>query len=199
MENEKVTAHDLLEAISEIEQTTTIGYCGLKVQVKNYLSPAEMFGFVGDVVSVCFDDDTGAYHPEVKDFAYRCEVIERYTGIELPDDMDERCLLAYESKLVDAIEDVAEYKQLSAIQIAIDKALEHKANQSIEQLNLRMGAIASAFEELENKLTDMFSGVDSDDLAKLTQAVANGGFDEARLVDEFVKRRNDTKGGTVEG
>ena len=199
MENENVTAQELLEVIKDTEQTTTIDYCGMKIQVKNYLFPADMFGFVSDVVSLCFDEDTGAYHPEVKDFAIRCETIEKYTGIKLPDDMDERCRLAYESKLVDAIEDVADFKQMNAIHIAINSALQHKASQSIEQLNLRMGAIASAFEELENKLTDMFSGVDTGDLAKLTQVVANGGFDEGRLVDEFVKRRNDTKGGTVEG
>lgn len=158
---------------------------GVAFTVKRHLTIEEMMTFVSDVVSSCFEANTGEYLPEIKDFSIRCSILESYAGFVLPKDLSEKYDMVYSSDIISFVMQYVEQTQFEAMLTAIDKKIDHQAQSNIEALNKQMNEIAAGFSALEKNLSEIFGGVDNDTISKIAGAIANGSFDEKKLVAAF--------------
>lgn len=181
-----VSIEELKNVVSErFESSVEVNWHGLIFDVKKCLSLKEMLMFVRDVVSSCFLEDTNEYSPEIKDFALRCCVLEYYAGIVLPESIEEKYEIVYNSNLASFITRRIEETQFNAMLQAIDEKIEHLAQSNIEALNSKMTDVLSDFSTLEEKLSGVFENIDNETVSKIAGAIANGSFDERKLVEAF--------------
>ena len=68
---QKISVNAMDEIMKRFDTVETIEWNGLQVVIKKNLSLEEMMTFANSVVKSCFDQASGAYMPEVKDFAIR--------------------------------------------------------------------------------------------------------------------------------
>lgn len=147
----RVSASDM-EALCEkcsVNKTTTLSVGGMdnkfEFVVKRRLNAAEVSGIVETVCDGVVDAETGAYHPELKDYFLRVAVIKTYTNIDLPD--NDKCwnlvygtpvfarVVGHENRPVifdgreydDRMIDVEQYEQILA---AIDQKIAYAITRS---------------------------------------------------------------------
>ena len=129
----KISINAFEEAVnSQYNPTEVVEWRGLKIVVKHALSLKENLTFVDSVVKSCFGKEDGAYMPEVKDFAVRSCIIEHYTNITLPSNLDKRYELLYGSDLLEAIMPNINQLQFNALMRAIESKTEYLAKSNIE-------------------------------------------------------------------
>lgn len=186
MSKSAVSIEDIENTIeSECKPVTGIDWRGLTIPIKSHLSVSDMMEFTSGVVQSCFAVSTGEYIPEVKDFAIRCAVLAYYVGVELPEDLESKCDLVYGSDIVDCVIRSINATQYYSMCTAIDKKIDNIAQSNIEALNKQMGEVVAGFEALEEKLSGVFGSIDNDTVSKVAGAIANGSFDENKLVAAF--------------
>jgi cobalamin biosynthesis protein CbiD len=192
---EKISIEALEEAAKKTYTTVeTVAWNGVEVAVKKALSLEEMMGFVDGVTKSCFALDGGAYLPEVKDFAIKSGLIEAYTNIGLPEDAGRQYNLIYSSDIIQAILEHINRWQFDEMIQAINDKVENLAQANIEMVNRQVNELYAAFDNLQTRLSDVFSGIGAGDIAKLVGAVANGGLDEEKLVGAYIRQiRPDTE------
>ena len=143
--------------------------------------------FVSDVVSSCFAENTNEYLPEIKDFSTRCCILENYAGFILPKSLGEKYEMVYNSDIVSFVVQYVEHMQFNAMLAAIDHKIEHQAQNNIEALNKQMNEVVAGLSALEKNLSSIFGGVDNETITKIAGAIADGSFDESKLVKAFTE------------
>jgi 2-C-methyl-D-erythritol 2,4-cyclodiphosphate synthase len=96
---------------------------GLSVAITRTISLEEMMKFADNVHKSCFNVDTGAYMPEVKEFAIRSNIMQRYANFSLPDNMDRQYMIVMTSGAVEMILEHINLVQYHALMDAILGAL----------------------------------------------------------------------------
>ncbi len=191
--SEKVSIEELKNmAANEFLSVTDAEWKGIQLHIKRCLSIEDMMLFVNSVVSSCFAAETSEYLPEIKDFAIRCAILTYYTGLTLPESLSERYEIAYTSGLTSSITNYVDTEQYDAMLDAIERKISYQAHSNIEAINQQMNEIINNFNDLEDKLVDVFSGIDSNTISNIASAIANGNFDEQKLVKAFT---NETSAG----
>lgn len=165
---------------------------GLELHIKRYLSLEEMMMSVNNVVLTCFAPETGEYLPEIKDFATRCCVLENYAGLALPSSLNEKYKIVYGCDIVPFVMQHIDKNQFNAMLSSINKKIEHKAQSNIEAINKQMNEIISGFSELEENVSKVFKDIDNGTITKIAEAIADGNFDESKLVKAFTEEANQT-------
>lgn len=163
---------------------------GLTIHIKTHLSLEEMMTFVSDVVSSCFAASTNEYLPEIKDFSTRCSILESYAGLVLPKSLDKKYEIVYGCDIVPFVAQQVDQSQFKAILSSIDKKINHQAQSNIEAMNKQMNEVISGFSTLERKLSGIFENIDNKTITKIATAIADGKFDESKLVEAFTKDTN---------
>lgn len=190
-----VTAMD--EIMKRYQETETVQWNGLDVIIKKNLSMDDMLNFVDSVVNSCFDAQTGEYRPEAKDFAMRVNVLTRYANFSLPErNVEHQYQIAVLSGAVDMILNYVNAAQFYEMGRAIDAKIEHKASANIQVLTKKFDDVVTEFENLQAKLSTMFTGVSSDDLKKLAETLANGNFSEEKIVEAMMPKNGVGANGT---
>lgn len=188
--SEKVSIEELKNiAADEFSLVMDMDWKGMYLHIKRHLSIEDMMLFVNSVVSSCFVVETSEYLPEIKDFAIRCAVLTHYTGFELPESLSEKYEIAYISDLVSSIIHYVDIEQYNAMLDAIDRKISYRAHSNIEAINQQMNEIINNFNDLEDKLVDVFSGIDNNTISNIAGAIANGNFDEHKLVKAFASEK----------
>lgn len=183
---DKITIEDYRKMTEkEFDKFIDAEWNGATLHIKRTLSLREMASFVEYVVGSCFTEDLNEYLPEVKDFAIRCCILEIYGNLTLPESIDEKYEVAYGSDITDFIIEHIDQSQFRAMLIAVDEKIKHRARNSIEALNKQMSDVFAGLSAVEKVVSDIFDGVDSDTIQKLAGAMANGSFDERKLVEAF--------------
>lgn len=166
---------------------------GIKVRIKKHLSFKRMLEFVDSVVESCFTADTGTYLPEVKDFVTRAAILEYYGNFTLPHSMERKYDLIYSSDAVSFVCQYVDQAQFNSMMAAIDKKIEHRAQSNIEALTKQMNEVVAGFNVLEKNLSGIFNGIDNDTVSKIAGAIANGSFDEEKLIDAFMQKKTEAE------
>lgn len=174
--------------------TETFDWNGIEVTVKKNLSLKEMLEFVDGVVKSCFNKDTNAYMPEIKDFTTKVCVLEKYANFTMPRNVETQYNLIYQTDAVDRVLGYVNTQQFNEICAAIDKKVENIAQANIESMNRQMNELYNAFNNLQTKLSDLFDGVDNDDIRAVSSAIANGTLDEEKIVKAYTSL-SDVKAG----
>ena len=183
---QKVSAKVLNSIVGKYENSEAFEWNGLTITVKKTLSLNEMLSFVGSTVSSCFDQDTGAYLPEAKDFAVRANIIDMYTDISMPDGIERQYDFLVKTDIVERVLSRVNDEQFARLMKAIDCKISNMASANIQMVFKRLDEAASSFDDLQNKFGNMMSGVNADDLNKLIGAISNGGLDESRIVKAYM-------------
>jgi len=185
----KIDSNKFAEVVGAIYQPTqTVTWNGLEIVIKNTLSLTEVFTFVNNVIQMCFEDETGEYLPEVKDFAIKSCILDMYTNIALEQNVQKRYELIYCSDIIQFIVEHLQNPQLSEITHAIDVKLAHLAQANIESINKQMNDLYNAFDSFEKQIGTAFSAISEEDMTTLLSALTDKGLDEEKLVQAYLSQ-----------
>lgn len=165
--------------------SSEIEWNGVTITVKRNLSFGEMMEFVESVVQLCFANETDRYIPEVKDFAIKTLILEKYANINMPQNIEKRYEFVYFTDVVQAILSKVDRIQFNEIVQAIDTKLEYISNANIEAVNRQVAALYDTLQALESQFSEMFSGLDSDSVTKLVNAITDNQLDEEKLMKAY--------------
>lgn len=190
---QKISVNAMDEIMKRFDAVETIEWNGLQVVIKKNLSLEEMMTFANSVVKSCFDQASGAYMPEVKDFAIRANVLDMYTNFTLPKDLSKQYDMVIRSGAVEMVLNYINYAQFNELVKAIDSKLQNTADANIQAFITKLDNVTTAFSDMQTEMEKMFSGVDTEDIGKLVGAIANGNNTEEGIVKsylELVKKDN---------
>lgn len=160
---------------------------GNEVKIKHTLPLAEMMAFVDDVVSSCFHE-TGGYMPELQEFVVKSNILTRYANFTLPDSLEHRYALLYNTDAVDVVVQHINRKQLDDILESISDKVNYLCDSNVAAIERQMNDVVSAFTELQKKTEAMFANITPDDISKLASAMADDQFSEERLVKAYTNQ-----------
>ena len=137
---------------------------GNEVKIKHTLSFSEALAFVDDVVSSCFHT-TGGYMPELQEFVVKSNILTRYANFNLPDNLEHRYSLLYNTDAVDVVIRHINQKQLDDILESISEKISYLCESNIAAIERQMNEVVSAFTELQKKTEAMFANITPDDFS----------------------------------
>lgn len=179
--------------------TENLQWHGVELVIKKTLTLKEVMTFVNTVVKGCFTIDDASYIPEVKDFFIKCCVIDMYTNLSLPDNSEHKYNLIYHSDVIESILSHVNEQQFNEICWAINDKLKNLAQANIEMVHKQMNELYINFNDLQEKLSSIFSSVNSDDVAKLVGAITDGKIDEDKLVKAYISQTKSKKKASPKG
>ena len=175
--------------------TEVFDWNGIEVTVKKHLSLQEMLEFVDSVVKSCFANESHAYMPEVKDFAIKVCVLEKYANFTMPRNVESKyALVSYTDAFAQVLRHI-DLGQFGEINVAIENKVANLAQANIEAVNKQMNELYSAFDNLQTQLASLFEGINGEDMKAVVEALSNGALDEEKLVKAYTAQ---TTGGSGE-
>lgn len=184
---QRISVNAMDEMMKRYQTTETVEWNGLQVVIKKNLSLEEMMTFANSVVKSCFDQASGAYMPEVKDFAIRANVLDMYTNFTLPKDLGKQYDMVVQSGAVEMVLNYINYAQFNELVKAIDSKLQNTADANIQAFITKLDNVTTAFSDMQTEMEKMFSGVDTEDIGKLVGAIANGDNTEEGIVKSYLE------------
>ena len=161
----------------------------IEVKMRRSLPFTEVLAFVDDVVQSCFQRN-GAYVPEVLDFAIKSNIISKYTNVSMPDNLEHRYAILYNSDLVDFVCQHINMQQLQEMVNSINRKLAYMCDTNTVSVQNRLNDLISAFETMQEKTEAMFGDVTPDDLTRLVGAIGDGALTEEKIVEAYMKHKN---------
>ena len=180
----KVTLESIREVLKTVVNEETVSWNGLDIAVKKVLSLDEMNDFYHYVVLICCGEDTESFKPQLREVAIRLITVALYTNITMPKDINEAYDILYAPGLFEAIIEHIDGAQYCDIIDSIDDGIEYLANSNIEGIKKDLIQQVASFEDLESKLSDMFSDIDADSIKKMITTLGEG-VDERKLLEAF--------------
>ena len=172
MENIKASAFD--EYINDnFAKTEVVEIGGVQVEVKHHLSLSEMLDLTDYVVNNCFQGENDAYMPQLKDFLFRAGLIQKYTNIELPDNISEQYDFLYQSDIISKIIECINPNEIRNILDAIDLRISHEQTVQLDEYRKKIEEIYSSILEMNRQAEELYKDMSSDDMADLISALAN--------------------------
>lgn len=162
---------------------------GVEVTIKPTLSLQEMLRFADSVTKSCFDIVTGAYLPEAKNFAIRCNVMDTYANFSLPENNEHKYILAMCSGAFEMVMEHINMAQYHELINAINAKIDNQASANVQMMTMKFDEVVSAFEDLQEKVSSLFENITADDLKKLTDAMANNNFTDEGLVKAYMEHK----------
>ena len=182
----RISVNEMDEILSRYTNTEIVQWNGLEVQIMKSLSLEDMLAFADSVIKSCFDQDTGAYLPEVKDFIIRCNVIERYSNFSMPSKLERKYDMAVRSGAYEMILNHIDIAQFTELMRAIEAKLQNAADANVQMVFMKFNDVVSSFEVLQQKVDALFSGVDAADIGKLIGAISESGISEEKVVQAYI-------------
>ena len=96
---------------------------GIAVTVRPLLPLAEVTQFVNSVMDSCYDKGRDMFVPDMKDFAFRVNVVSRYACVELPPSIEEQYAILYNTDIFDTILSYINQPQIESIKDAINTCM----------------------------------------------------------------------------
>ena len=103
---------------------TVFDWHGVEITVKYTLGLTDMMEFVHDAAESCFSE-SGAFVPEVMDFVIKSNILSRYARFTLPDNLEHRYALIYETDAVDVVCEHINERQLQEITASIKRRVNY--------------------------------------------------------------------------
>lgn len=157
--------------------------------VKKTLSLKEMLSFVDSVVKSCFAENTNAYLPEIKEFAIKVCILEKYANFTMPSNVESQYALIYQTDVVERVMSYINHQQYCEVRAAINAKANNIAQANIESVNKQMNELYNSFDNLQTQISGLFEGVNNDDIRAVAGALANGGLDEEKLVSAYMNQK----------
>ena len=172
-------------------KTTPVNWNGVSFEVKPYISMADMLDMVKSVTSLCVDDD-GSFLPEVRDFAEKYYILDKYTNLELPEDTSEQYDVIYGTDLVSCVIGwIGTDEQIAEIHRSIDAKISHIARSNVEFLRGRVNDMLTEFDTFMKVMSSTFDGVDPDAINNLASVLSNKDFSKDIVVEAITQDLKD--------
>jgi len=149
------------------ELTTNVEWKGIDITVTKSLSLADMLQFCNDVVKTCTNPDNGGYMPELKDFAIRMNVVEMYSNVKLPDNLEHKYYILINSGLVEAILEHVNTNQYFELVESINDKLKAIVDANTDAIEKQLNEVAHAFEQMQANMETAMNGLDMSVLERL--------------------------------
>lgn len=154
----KITIKDLTEKVNEVSvDEVDRQWKGLDIHIKTRIGVADMLDFVNTVVTWCIDEDTGEYRPEWRRFSYLSEIVERYTNLTLPRDLDKRYRILLCNDLINLIIANINAGQLADIEYAIDDKISYLCQSTSSVIYKQMSDVVNAFSQMQDVADEMLT------------------------------------------
>lgn len=183
---QKISVNAMDEMMKGYQNTEVVEWNGLQVVIKKNLTLEEMLCFANSVIKSCFDQGDGSYLPEVKDFAIRSNIMERYANFTLPGNLEKQYDMVIRSGAVEMIMNHINFAQFSELMKAIDAKLQNAADANVQMVFRQFNDVVTSFEGLQEKVGALFAGVDPADIGKLMGAISEGGISEEKVVQAYM-------------
>lgn len=196
--NEKKVSISALDSVIGERFLNTVEETWYDIEVKmcRNIPFTETLAFADDVAKSCFQQN-GAYVPEVLDFAIKSNIISRYTNISLPDNLDHRYEILYNTDLVSFVCGHINMDQVQEITTAIKRKLSYMCETNTVAIQSRLNDLVKSFDDMEKKAADMFKGLTPDDMTRLVNAIGDTGFSEEKVVEAYLKQAKTQKAETA--
>lgn len=166
----------------EWDKAVEIDWHGQKLVIYRYLPLPNATALIRAVTSSCFNSDTGEYIPEIRDFAEKIAVIAAYTNVEIPEDGAMQYRLVYQTDLNKLIEENADSAQYSDIVCAIADGIRTTKHANKLAFEKQAQSVIDNVNKFVDQIKEAISGVTSEDLATLINAIINGNIDDGDLL-----------------
>lgn len=153
--------------------TKVVEWSGIDITVTKSLALADMLQFCNDVVKTCTNPENGGYMPELKDFAIRMNVVEMYSNVKLPDNLEHKYYILINSGLVETILENINSSQYFELIESIDAKMKAIVDANVDAVNNQLNEIAKAFEQMEVQMSEAVKGVDISVLEKIAGQIAD--------------------------
>lgn len=185
----RVSVNKLEKAtLEDRESVITVEWNELDIDIFRTLSFTQMLKFVKSIVDLCFDENE-EYLPEIKDFATKRAVIESYTNIALPQNVEKCYEILFVSDIVQFIVQHIDEEQFYGMMAAVDEKIKYRVRNNIDKTNTMISDAAAKLESMERDIESVLSGVDGDSVGKMINAIANGALDKDALAEAIVKEK----------
>lgn len=179
-----------INALEKVMKSTytpeeVITWHDIEVTITKTLPLKDVIGMVNDVVESCFALEDGDFLPEIRDFAIKSAVLEKYANFTMPSNTSAQYDLVYRTDAFAAVCAHINIEQFNEICLAVDRKLQYKTDSNVEAINRQMQTLFDSFEDIEKNLSSLFEGMNNESMAKLVDAIANGQLDEEKLMKSY--------------
>lgn len=189
--NKKISISALEKIMKENKsQPVTVEWNGIEIVIKPTLSLKEILTFVDDVVKSCFIGDTGEYHPELKPFFIKSNVLEAFANFKLPPNASRRYDIIYNTDAFDVVLQYIDTEQFNEIVQAIDSKIDSEIQLNTRLIQAQIHEAYLKMDELQKEVSSLFEGINAEDISNFIGGITEGGFDEEQLVKAYINQTN---------
>ena len=198
-EMKRITIENMAEVISDrFPNEQHIDYYGNDLVVKWALPFYIVKALVASIADSCFDNETGVYTPENKDFAVRLCVVGAYTNVDIPADPEEQYTLLYGTDLIRYVFSAINPDQLDVIMKSVDERCKDRFDARRNAMEREFELFMDGAKQLLDSVAGLFDGVSQDDMKKMIGAIGENGIDEEKIVKAVVAEQNKLRSGVSE-
>lgn len=155
-----------------------VEWCGVEIEYKEVLTMVEMKAFVDGVVDASFDND-GDYMPEFTDWLIRTNMIQLYTNVRMPQNIEKQYDILYRTDLYEQIAGLVDQRQYAKIMDAIEKKLEYRRNSDVTAMRVQLSGLIQQFESMGQDLMQ-FTPEDVENLEGALEKMKEAGMDRPK-------------------
>ena len=167
---------------------------GQELVIRRYIPYDTEIEIVRKVADACFHPETGEYMPEVKEFALKVCMIEAFTNVRLPQNVEHQCAILYGTDLWNEIAYAIEDGQYYDIRDAVDDRIRARNNANRVMFENEIQRGIDAMQRLGDHVSELFEGVTPEDVSALISAIGQGGIDEGKIAEAVVAEQNRLRG-----
>lgn len=183
----KISASAFERAVKKnFENVITDEWNGLSITITPTISLQEVFNLVAEVSSNCFSDD-GQYIPEAMSALLNCGIVEKYTNIELPDDIAAKYELVMKSGLTEFILPQINEMQYNQIIDSIRDKVDYVCDSNISKLSNSVSQIVESVKDLKERAERLFDGIPDGEIRSFINSFAGGQNIEQMAIEEYKK------------
>ena len=168
---------------------STFMWGDVEVSVKRRLPFADVLEFVDNVVKTCFTQKDLTYLPEVKNFTIKSDVLTMYANFTMPSDVKYQYELIYDSDIVSEVIKYIDREQFDEILAAIDDKIDAEIQIGASMLKAQVSKLITSISDLENRFSDIFSGIGEKEMANMISAITDGKFDADKLISAYFDKK----------
>lgn len=171
------------------ENTVTCEWHGVPITIAKTISLKSVISLVAEVADNCFMED-GTYMPEVMQPLLDCGMIERYTNLSLPSNLEARYELVMRSDIMSVIMAHINTTQYNDIVMAIRDKIDYRCDANVAEFQRAMNHMAKSLDTLQESTKELFGNISADDIRTIVGAVGDERAIEERIVGEYMKQKN---------
>lgn len=185
---EKRISINALEKIAkeQFPESVTEQWFDIEVTIKRSLPLKEMLEFVQEVVDACFTTD-GTFVPEIMDFATKSGILTHYANFTLPDNLEKQYWLIYSTGAVDMVCQHINMVQLQEMIGGINRKIDHMCDTDTVATKAKLNDLYEAFVKMGTEVSELFSGVNADELQKMVGNLGSAELSEEKIVSAYIE------------